>query len=544
MTAATIRIDSGRRARVSGEVYGHFLEQAFFGNIEGGVFDEGSPLAVTGQGALDGCRADVIDAFRELGLPVVRWPGGNVASAYHWEDGIGPRDARPRRLELAWGSEETNRFGTPEFLAWIEAVSTERVHTRAYLAHSARDVDEAVRWAEHVNHAGDTAETRRRAADGHPEPYGVEWWGVGNEVYGDWQMGHRSAERYVEDALDHVRFLAQVDPSLRFVGVGWQQQPWTRTVVAGLGAHVDAISLHLYAVDHHLVAPTEAEFDAVVSQALFFERVITDQADDIAIAASDAHLDAPPAIAMDEWNCRHLEPSGWPEPLPGEDGGVAERGSLADDGSPRRVDRHSTRTLADALLYAGVFHAVHRQAGHPVPVAMANAVNLVNANGVLQVRPTGILRTPVFHVWDLYQNRLGRTSLATLVDGPSEGRAVRLGADGGDDPAVARTRHQAVGLLDASSALSDDGATLTVAVINRSASRDVEAALVLDGALSSLPPTATLTTLGADVQDLFQTNSLSAPDAVALREHGDVSLDDGRWTFPAHSVSLLAFRLR
>ena len=534
---AEIAIGSRPTARIEDTVYGHFLESAFFGNIEGGVFDEGSRFAVSGHGALDGCRSDVIAACRELGLPVVRWPGGNFASAYWWQDGIGPRDERPRRLELAWGSEESNRFGTPEFLAWIEAVRSE-----AYLCHGARSVDDAVRWVEYTNYAGDTTLTRRRAADGHPAPYRVRWWGVGNEVYGPWQMGHRDAQRYVADAREHVRFMRQVDPEVRFVAVGSPRQEWTREVVTGLGDRVDAFSLHLYGLDHHLVAPTVDEFDAVVAQAVYFEHAIGDYADEIAAVAARAHLDRLPGIALDEWNNRHLEPVSWPEPVPGADGGTAPRPTPPADGDALRVNRHSTRTLADALLYAGVFHAIHRAAGHDVPVTMANAVNLINANGILQVRPDGVLRTPVYHVWDLYQNHFGRRALPVRVATPAVTRAVRLGAERADRFGVGPTRQAAVGLLDASAAATDDGG-LTLAVINRSADRAVRAAIRLDGRTANLPPAAEVRSIGADATDLFATNTVRAADTVAPRRVATAAAEPGEYEFGPHSVTLLRFEL-
>src|SRR5581483_10761361 len=202
--AATVHIETRRElGRADRKIYGHFLEGHFFGNIHGGVFDEGSPLAIDEPGPAAGLRRDVIEVCRALGVPVVRWPGGNYASAYHWEDGIGPREARPRRLELTWGGregqprEEDNRFGTDEFLAWCALAGAE-----PYLNNNARSVEEAVRWVEYTNYAGDTHYTRLRAANGHPEPYGVRYWGLGNEVYGAWQMGHRSAEQYAADARE------------------------------------------------------------------------------------------------------------------------------------------------------------------------------------------------------------------------------------------------------------------------------------------------------------------------------------------------------
>lgn len=541
---AEIAISTSRTARIEPNVYGHFLESAFFGNIEGGVFDEGSSRAVSGHGALDGCRSDVIAACRELGLPVVRWPGGNFTSAYWWQDGIGPRDARPRRLELAWGSEESNRFGTPEFLAWIDAVRTRAVPTEAYLHHGARSVDDAVRWVEYTNYGGDTTLTRQRAADGHPDPYRVRWWGVGNEAYGPWQMGHRAAEQYVADAREHVRFMRQVDRDLRFVACGSPRQQWTQTVVAGLGDRVDAFSLHLYGIDHHLTTPTAEEFDAVVAQSVYFEHAIGDYADEIAAVAAAAHLDRPPSIALDEWNNRHLEPVTWPEPRPGTDGGIAERQTPAADGEAVRVNRHSTRTLADALMYAGVFHAIHRATAHDVPVTMANAVNLVNANGILQVRPDGVLRTPVFAVWDLYQNHFGNSALPVQVSTPAVLRAVRLGAERANRFGVGTTRQTVVGLLDASAARTEEGDAVTLAVINRSADRSVRAALRLDGRTGNLPPASEARQVGADATDLFATNTLSAADTVASRPLDPDLRQPGQYEFPPHSVTLLRFDLR
>lgn len=538
---ATITISTAERAEVDRNVYGHFLESAFFGNIEGGVFDESSPLSITGQGALDGCRADVIEACRELGLPVVRWPGGNFTSAYWWRDGIGPRDQRPRRLELAWGSEETNRFGTPEFLAWIEAVRTDASPTAAYLHHSARSVDDAVRWVEYTNYAGDTEMTALRAADGHADPYDVRWWGVGNEVYGPWQMGHRSVEQYVADVREHVRFMRQVDPGLKIIACGWERESYTDTLIAGIGDRVDAVSLHLYGLDHHLTDPSAAEFEDVVSQSVYFEQTISAYADEILFAAERAHLESVPSIAMDEWNNRHMQSVELGEPVPAADGGFEPSGTGAVE-DRKEVNRHSTRTLADALMYSGVFHAIHRATGHDVPVSMASAVNLINANGILQVRPEGVLRTPVFHIWNLYQNLFQPLAVRADVTAPATWRQVRQGSAHQDARGYPRaTRPTAVSLLDVSASVSHDGRTLTVATINRSATEPITARLA--GSQGALPGTATCHVLGADTTDLFQTATLSDPESCGLRDLGTVALEDGTHTFPAHSVTLLTFAL-
>lgn len=540
MHTARIKLSSTNdNTKIDPKIYGHFLESAFFQNIEGGVFDEGSPLSVTGDGPLAGSRQDVIDACKDLGMPVVRWPGGNFTSAYWWEDGVGPRDERPRRLELAWGSEESNRFGTPEFLAWCEATGA-----TPYLAHSCRSVDDAARWVEYCNYTGDTTMTRKRTADGFAEPRPVPIWGVGNEVYGPWQMGHRTAEQYATDALEHAQFMRAVDESIRLVAVGVDRDEWTDEVVRVLGDIVDWVSVHAYGASFHLTEPTLEEFDAVVTQSLHFEKVMQDFSEKIAAAAARHGVQRPLAIALDEWNMRHYEPRSWPEPQPGTDGGIAPRDTTsASDASGAAsstgwtVSRYSPRTLADALFYSGVFHAMHRTAGNSVPVTMANTVNLVNANGVLAVRESGVVRSATYHVWDLYLNHFGSRPLPVTVEGPSTTMAVRHEV-GWDYEASCRTVPATVGLLDVSASSSEDGSRRYMAVINRSADQPVRADLTMDG--NAMHGRIDVHTLGADVDDLWTVNTLEEPEAVAPRA-SSVELDNGSFEFPAHSVTVLAW---
>ena len=531
---ATVRIDVDR---VLGHrdpfIYGHFLESAFFHNIEGGVFDEGSSRSRTGSGPDAGLRQDVIDLCRRLGVPVVRWPGGNFTSSYHWTDGIGSRDRRPRRLNLDWGGEESNRFGTDEFLAWCDAVGAE-----PFLVHGARDVDDAVRWVEYTNYGGDTELTRQRAANGRAAPYPVRLWGVGNEVYGDWQMGHRSAERYAEDAREHATFMRAVDPGLRLVGVGLPEESWCAPVLAQTRGALDYLSLHLYGASTHLFAGPQqvaSEFDAVVAQAAFFEREIGGFSDLLEDLATRLGLDSPPSIALDEWNVRHLEPDDWPEPQPGAGGGIAARELPAEsDHRPRtfRVSRYSPRTLADVLCYAGVFHALHRLCGRAAAPTMANTVNLVNANALIEVRPDGALATATYHLWDLYQRQLGETVHPATVDGPSRIQAVRQGDDRTPEGFVSRT--EPVDLVDAIATSDHRGRQL--ALINRSATEAVELSILVDG---RRPERATGWSIGSDVSDLFASNSFDRPDEVAVESLGPVDLADG-YRLPPHSVTVLA----
>jgi alpha-L-arabinofuranosidase len=536
-SSALVTVDTQRPVgRVDDDIYGHFLESAFFGNIEGGVFDEGSPLSITEPGLLRGLRSDVLALCRELAPGPIRWPGGNFTSAYHWEDGIRPRDDRPSRLELAWGGHETNRFGTDEFLAWCEAVGAE-----PYLVHSCRDVDEAVRWIEYTNAAVDTTLTRRRATNGRTEPWRVRYWGIGNEVYGPWQMGHRSADEYALAAREHARFMRLVDPTIRLIGVGipWNQEAWTRPVLERAGRLLDYLSLHLYGASTQLW--TGDDYDDVVAQALFFEREIGTYAQLVTAIAADVGLDRPPALALDEWTMRHLEPAAWPEPQAGADGGTAPRETTPVEDWPfrRRVNRWSPRTLADALFCAGVFHAIHRTAGSPAPVAMANPVNLVNANGLVVARPGGALRSATYHIWHLYRHHTGRTVLPVQVDGPGRSAAVRLGDNAGPDGRLL-TAPMTVPYLDVSATRAEDG-SIRLAVVNRHRAETLYARFVFDGSAERTPRVAHVRTLGADVPDLHAVNDLRAPDTVAVRDLGKVEADGGAWAIPPHSVSVLTF---
>jgi alpha-L-arabinofuranosidase len=249
------------------------------------------------------------------------------------------------------------------------------------------------------------------------------------------------------------------------------------------------------------------------------------------------------ALALDEWNIRHLEPADWPEPQPGDDGGIAPR-ELPSDASPERlrVNRYSPRTLADALFYAGVFHALHRASGLHVPVTMANTVNLVNANGLVVARPGGAVASASYHVWDLYQNHTGPIAVAAAVEGPARTAPIRQG-DTRERGGELSTRPGVVGHLDVSATLSEDRRRLHLAVINRHRGAAVSTRIVLDGRAGNLPGVATVRDLGADLDDVLAANTLDRPDRLSLREHGERQLHDGSYDFPAHSVTLLTFDL-
>src|SRR5207249_5125807 len=212
-----ISIDLARRlGTVDRRIFGQFIEH-LGRSIYGGVVDEGSPLSDA-----RGFRRAVLAAARPLRVPVLRWPGGNFVSGYHWTDGIGPVDQRPRRRELAWDAEESNRFGTDEFIAYCRVLGTE-----PYICVNmgSGTMDEAQAWVEYCNGTGNTSWANLRRANGHSEPYRVRYWGLGNEMYGGWPSGIMTAHDYVTKARAVAVVLKLTDPTMPLVGGG--QHGWT-----------------------------------------------------------------------------------------------------------------------------------------------------------------------------------------------------------------------------------------------------------------------------------------------------------------------------
>jgi hypothetical protein len=190
-------------------VFGGFIEH--LGRcIYGGIYEPGSP-----RSDQRGFRQDVLALLRDLRMGVLRWPGGNFVSNYHWADGIGPAAQRPRRPELAWGGEEPNTFGTDEFMSYCAELGTEPY---VCLNMGTGTLADALAWVEYCNGTGRTQWAQRRRDNGHPEPYRVKYWGLGNEMYGDWQIGAVSAEEYVREA---TRWAAQFSEWLTANQASW-----------------------------------------------------------------------------------------------------------------------------------------------------------------------------------------------------------------------------------------------------------------------------------------------------------------------------------
>ena len=241
---ARVYVDTRRTiSPIDRNLFGSFLEHLGRAIYEG-IYDPGSK-----QSDANGFRNDVMEEIRHLGVPIIRYPGGNFVSGYNWLDGVGPKQNRPRVLDKAWNTLESNQFGTNEFLTWSKAVGTLPLMG---LNLGTGTPEEAAALVEYSNVEKGTKWSDLRRQHGVAEPWKVKHWCLGNEMDGPWQIGHMSATEYGMKAQDAARQMRSVDPDLKLIACGssgpFMQTylEWDREVLEQCYDYVDGLSLHRY----------------------------------------------------------------------------------------------------------------------------------------------------------------------------------------------------------------------------------------------------------------------------------------------------------
>lgn len=230
-------------SKIDERIYGSFIEHLGRA-VYGGIYEPEHPQADD-----MGFRKDVLDLVRELKVPIVRYPGGNFVSGYNWEDGIGDKSKRPRKMELAWMTIETNQVGIDEFQEWAKRAGSE-VMMAVNLG--TRGIEEARNVVEYCNSTTDTYYANLRRANGFEEPFGIKVWCLGNEMDGPWQIGHKTAEEYARLACETAKVMKWTDPTIELVASGSSNLymptfgDWERTVLMEAYDHIDYMSLHNY----------------------------------------------------------------------------------------------------------------------------------------------------------------------------------------------------------------------------------------------------------------------------------------------------------
>jgi alpha-L-arabinofuranosidase len=492
MAAIAVELDR-TLGTVDRRILGGFIEH--LGRcIYGGIFEPGSPLSDE-----HGFRTDVLEAARTLKMPLLRWPGGNFVSNYHWIDGIGAPEKRPRRVELAWQAEEPNTFGTDEFIEYCRALGTEPY---ICLNMGTGTLEEALTWIEYCNGTRKTHWADLRRENGHPEPYNVRYWGLGNEMWGEWQVGHLTADEYVAKARSWANALRRLDRTIELVGCGrdgWSD--WDRVVVDGLVRYVDYHSIHIYTGSDdywsNVLAPHQAERSLRICEALI-ER-----------ARQVQRIDRPVGIAYDEWNVWYRER--------GEQSGLEEQ-----------------YNLADALSVATYLNAFVRACRS---VRIANLAQLVNVIAPIFTNPDGLFLQTIYHPLRLFAEHLQVVALDPTVVCET---ISHVDAEGGPRP-------QRIGdlgpfkLLDVAATRDVDGRRVTLTVVNRSPDTAVSAVVTTGRPLQSSGAVVHLVH-GPSPESR---NSFAEPDLVGVRTHSvPTSGAELELTFPPHSFSCVELPLQ
>lgn len=458
---------------VDPRLFGSFVEH--LGRcVYDGIFEPGHPSADEA-----GLRTDVLDLVRELGVTAIRYPGGNFVSGYRWEDSVGPADERPRRLDLAWRSTETNRFGLSEYIDFLRKVGPQAEPMLAVNL-GTRGVQEAIQLQEYANHPSGTELSDRRVGHGDKDPFGIKLWCLGNEMDGPWQTGHKTAEEYGRLAAETARAMRQIDPSVELVACGSSSRSmptfaeWEATVLAETYDLVDYVSLHAYYEE------TDGDRDSFLASAVDMESFI-----ESVVATCDhvgARLKSTKKInlSFDEWNVWYMSryqkdaaenPLDWPE-------------------APRLLE--DNYSVTDAVVFGSLLIALLRHADRVTVACLAQLVNVI----------APIMTEPGGPAWR-------QTTFFPFAQAARHGRGQVLDVRV-DSPTYGTAKYGETDLLHATAVRDPETGAVTVFAVNRSQ----DSALPLEVALAGLELTEVAEHQAVADADPEARNTLAEPERV------------------------------
>jgi alpha-N-arabinofuranosidase len=501
--AQPVRIyaDSRRTlAPVHREVFGSFLEHLGRAIYEG-IYDPQSKLSDS-----NGFRKDVLEEIKKLGVPIIRYPGGNFVSGYNWLDGIGPKASRPAVLDKAWNSINSNEFGTDEFLAWCRLVGTEPL---LGLNLGMGTAEQAAALVEYCNLEKGTRWSDLRRKNGAAEPYKVQKWCLGNEMDGPWQIGHMTATEYGLKAADAARQMRYVDSALKLVACGSSGPgmptylEWDREVLEQCYEYVDAISLHRYFTNAEETGGDSSKF---LAMNLSMER----QIDEVAAVCDmvRGHKRSPKKLwlSFDEWNV-------WYRARTGD----AVNGHRQN--APHLLEE--IYNLEDALLVGGLINSLIRKAER---VQLACLAQLVNVIAPIMTNANGLLRQTIYYPYS-WALEFARGSALELLVESSTYDVSGMGA---------------VSYVDAAGTYQSDTGKIALFLLNRDLAKPHQVEIVWEGSSPRAGDAVVLTG-----SDLKAANTFDAPSRVVPQKAEKASSAAGRSSFelPPRSYTVVQWSL-
>ncbi|MBI2191384.1 MAG: hypothetical protein HYU36_05315 [Planctomycetes bacterium] len=490
---------------VEGPLWGQFIE--FVGRcIHGGIYDPGSPAARS-----DGVRADVLEAMKELRPTHLRYPGGCAVSYFDWQELVGPRAQRPpAKLYRYTGVPQSTAFGLPEAFAYAEELGAELYLT--VNAHT-QSPEDAANLVEYLNGTTRTRWADLRRSHGREKPYGIKRFGLGNEIYGDWQPGQKTAEEYVRWCREAIRWMKAVDPtmSIAAVGMGRPGPDWDRTVLKGLIDSIDLFSVHNYCgrpVFRDCMAASRV-YETMIEWA----NVAIDEAMDTRLSRKER-----PGIALDEWN-------------------VWYRARHAAEASLEEIYDYT-----DALTVATLLHVVLR---HTRTVRLSNISLAANTCGSIFTDRQRCVRQTIFYPQMLFREKHTGEAVQTFYDGPvfpAKHERYFCGivdVEKAKDETLPTLLHfDDLDALDALCTVDRGRRRLSLSVVNKLEDRALTARLSFRG----IEPRSTLVRVYRLTGPSLQAaNTLDHPSQVGLVSAWDRVA--GSFPFPAASLTLLEFEI-
>ncbi len=435
MKKASVTLDKAYQiGRIDPRIYGSFIEHLGRA-VYGGIYEPGHPLADE-----KGFRKDVIEMVRKLNVPVVRYPGGNFVSGFNWEDSVGPVSERPKRLDLAWFTTETNEVGLHEFAEWTAKCDSQVMYA---INLGTRGPEQARDIVEYANHPGGSKFSDMRIKNGAKDPLNIKLWCLGNEMDGPWQMGHKTAEEYGRVANETAKIMKWVDPSIELVACGSSGSgmptfgDWEYTMLSECYENIDYVSLHRYYGN-----PT-GDTPGFLARSMDMDEFIKTVAAICDAVKGKKHSRKQVNLSFDEWNVWYHSNQ--------QDQEVWKQGKWG-RALPLLEDVYN---FEDALLAGSILITLLHNADR---VKIACLAQLVNVIAPIMTRNGGGCWAQTIYWPFLHASNFGRgTSLNAIVDSP-----VYDCAD-----------YENVPYIDAAAVLGEDG-SVTVFCVNRDLKEDYE----------------------------------------------------------------------
>lgn len=493
--------------QISKNLFGHFTEHCA-DLIYESVYAPNHPLADE-----DGFRTDALEALREVGIPMLRYPGGNFVSNYHWLDGVGPKEKRPTVFDYAWHAEESNQFGTVEFIKLCRKIGAE-----PYICVNmgSGTAEEAMNWVEFCNGTGDTKYAALRKSLGYKESFAVKYWGLGNEMYGDWQFGKMSATDYAKKALDFAKAMTWFDPTIKLIASGHEiSSEWNYTVAKTLKPLISHIAIHHYSIGYGVF--DEKNYEQCMYVPEYIAKLTKVCYADIVAGTDDALTDI--KVAWDEWNTHAWDTQVCANP--------------------------ALYNMQNTMMTALILHSFMRDGKI---VDLASYSPFINMGGALSINKDGILKRGQYYVFKMLGEAFAKCpnylacnvlcdsmEVEEVIDRSNRLPEPMFALDAKSARRIVQTPN-----IDCICSVNDEKTKLVISIVNKQKDEEAELSVSVFGLNPDWKMASCKTIYNAD---MLAANTDEEPNQITISDSDMVSAD-GIICVKEHSVNVIEIPLQ